>query len=75
MKRAKRIKLVIYCSRDTRCDNMGKRLKLAERWAIDSKKPMGGYVFEGTPEYAEREKEVEELNEWLQSQRDENEED
>ena len=32
-------------------------------------------MFEGTPEYAEREKEVEELNEWLQSQRDENEED
>ena len=40
MKRAKRIKLVRYCSRDTRGDNMGKRLKLAERWAIDSKKPM-----------------------------------
>jgi hypothetical protein len=54
---------------------MGRRLTLAERWAIDSKKPMGGYVFEGTPEYSEREKEVQELNEWLKSQRDENEED
>ena len=51
---------------------MGRRLTLAERWAIDSKKPMGGYVFEGTPEYSEREKEVQE---WLKSQRDENEED
>ena len=54
---------------------MGRRLTLAERQAIDSKKPMGGYVFEGTPEYSEREKEVQELNEWLKSQRDGNEED
>lgn len=54
---------------------MGRRLTLAERWAIDSQKPMGGYMFEGTPEYSEHEKEVQELNEWLKSQRDENEED